>query len=134
MLPHLMHTPLSFHSIPSPFSFSPCPHIHKCTHTHDYTQSGETALHDAVNQGHEDVIDILLEAKIDPDVADKVSHMRLTVPNMKYHLQHTAQYMCPLIDYDVLCDKLCPIGRRSLLLVFNAIFIAVLVVSAGFSC
>ena len=99
-----MNTPLSFQSIASAFSFSPCSHIHKCTHAHDCTQSGETALHDAVNQGHEDVIDMLLEANIDPDVQDKVSHMTLTVPNMKYHLLHTAQYMCPLIDYDVLCD------------------------------
>ena len=87
-----MHTPLSFHSIASAFSFSSCPHIQKCTHTHHYTQSGETALHDAVNQGYEDVIDILLEANIDPDVQDKVSHMTLTVPNMKYHLLHRT---CP---------------------------------------
>ena len=96
-----MYTPLPFHPIPSAFSFSPCPHIHN---THDYTQSGDTALHYAVNQGCEDVVELLLEANIDPDVADKVSHMTLTVPNMKYHLLHTAQNMCPLIDYDDLCD------------------------------
>ena len=94
MLPHLMHTRLYFHSIPSAFSFSSCPHIQKCTHTHDYTQSGETALHDAVNQGHEDVIDILLGANIDPNVADKVSHMTLTVPNVKYHLYCTLHRTC----------------------------------------
>ena len=89
--PHLMHTSLSLFIVfapPPPFLLA-----HTYTHahnTHDYTQSGETALHDAVNQGHEDTVDILLEANIDPNVADKVSHMTLTVPNMKYHLLHTA--------------------------------------------
>ena len=86
-----------FHSSPPPFLPA---HTYTNAHnTYDYTQSGETALHDAVNQEHEDIVDILLEANIDPDVADKVSHMTLPVPNMKYiyHLLHTAQYMCPLM-------------------------------------
>ena len=51
-------------------------HTHTCTHTHTrlYTQWGETALHIAVDQEHEDVVELLLEANADPDLADKVSH------------------------------------------------------------
>ena len=81
ILPHLFPFPL--HSFPSLLHIYT--HTHTHTHTHDYTQSGETALHDAVNQEHEDVVDLLLEAHIDPDVPDKVSHVTSTVPNMKYH-------------------------------------------------
>ena len=77
-----------FHSFPPPFLPA---HTYTNAHnTYDYTQSGETALHDAVNQGHEDVVDILLEANIDPDVADKVSHMTLTSTKHEVYISSTA--------------------------------------------
>ena len=104
--------------LPSPFLTA---HTYTNAHnTRDYTQSGETALHDAVNQGYEDIVELLLEANIDPDVADKVSHMTLTVPNMKYHLLHTVQNMSSLIDYDALHDEeVCPVRWLCLCTGFN---------------
>ena len=39
---------------------------------HTYTQHGQTALHRAAHYGHEDVVELLLEAKGDPDLTDMV--------------------------------------------------------------
>ena len=44
------------------------------THTHDYTQFG-TALHFALAGEHEDIVQLLLEAKIDPDLPKQVCHL-----------------------------------------------------------
>ena len=43
--------------------------------TSNYTQMGRTALHAAVEGDHEDVVQLLLEANIDPDLPDKVNHV-----------------------------------------------------------
>ena len=43
-------------------------HIHHAT----LTQSGETALHVAVNQEHEDIVDLLLKANADKDLPMKL--------------------------------------------------------------
>ena len=43
-------------------------------HTQLYTQSGETALHLAVQEEHEDIVELLLEANADPDLPKKVIH------------------------------------------------------------
>ena len=50
------------------------PPTHTPTHTHDYTQSWGTALHIAVREEHEDIVDLLLEANADPDLPEKVIH------------------------------------------------------------
>ena len=60
----------------APFTSPPPPSTHP--HTCDYTQLG-TALHDAVNKEHEDIVELLLEANIDPDMPDEVSHVTWTV-------------------------------------------------------
>ena len=39
---------------------------------HITSQYGRTALSTAAQEGHEDVVDMLLEAKTDPDLKDKV--------------------------------------------------------------
>ena len=36
---------------------------------------GKTALHAAVEGNHEDIVQLLLEANIDPDLPDKVYHV-----------------------------------------------------------
>ena len=46
--------------------------------THSYTQLGSTALHFAVEQGHEDIVKLLLEANADPDLPKKVIHTLCT--------------------------------------------------------
>ena len=48
------------------------------THTHTHTQLGETALFIAVDEEHEDIVDLLLGANADPDVPVKVIHTYLT--------------------------------------------------------
>ena len=59
---------------------------HMRTHTHTHTQFGSNALHLAVQEGHKDVVELLLEAKADPDIPDKVithgSHVTWTTPNI----------------------------------------------------
>lgn len=47
-------------------------------HTHDYIQLGWTALHAAVANKHDEIVELLLEAKINPDLPDRVSN--LSVP------------------------------------------------------
>ena len=59
-----------------PFTSPPPPSTHP--HTYDFTQFG-TALHLAVKKEHEDIVELLLEAHIDPDLPDKVSHVMWTV-------------------------------------------------------
>ena len=53
-------------------------------HQH-YTQLGDTALHCAVDQEHEDIVDLLLKANADTDLPKKVithsSHVILMRPN-----------------------------------------------------
>ena len=46
--------------------------------THPHIQDGETALHIAAACGHEDVLQLLLEANTDPDIKDEVimQHVR----------------------------------------------------------
>ena len=41
--------------------------------THPHIQDGETALHIAAACGHEDVLQLLLEASMDPDMQDEVN-------------------------------------------------------------
>lgn len=41
-------------------------------HTYYITQDGRTALYIATQEGHEDIVRLLLEAKADPDVQDEV--------------------------------------------------------------
>ena len=50
--------------------------MHICTHTHTrlYTQSGATALHIAVWEERDDIVELLLEANADPDLPVKVIH------------------------------------------------------------
>ena len=48
--------------------------MHVCTHTLLYTQWGGTAFHFAVDQEHEDIVELLLEANADPDLPVKVIH------------------------------------------------------------
>ena len=54
-------------------------HTYICTcvtpaqmHTHIYTQYGHPALYFAASNGHEDVVELLLGAKADPDLTDVV--------------------------------------------------------------
>ena len=52
-------------------------------HAHVYTQFiGKTALHFAVDQEHEDIVELLLEANADPDLAEVI-----TLTNTVYSLQ-----------------------------------------------
>ena len=52
-------------------------HIHThactyaCTHPSTHTQSGETALHIAVREERDDIVELLLEANADPDMPVK---------------------------------------------------------------
>ena len=46
--------------------------MHICTYTRLYTQWGGTALHIAVREEHEDIVELLLEANADPDLPVKV--------------------------------------------------------------
>ena len=39
-----------------------------------YTQFGETALHIAVREKRDDIVELLLEANADPDLTKKVIH------------------------------------------------------------
>ena len=76
-------TCLSTHYLPYtyPYTYARI-HIHACTyaHTHPsihtqlYTQSGETALHIAVQEERDDIVELLLEANADPDLPVKVIH------------------------------------------------------------
>ena len=43
--------------------------------THTHNQDGRTALHFAAQGGHEDVVELLFEAKADPDLRDKVASL-----------------------------------------------------------
>jgi len=44
------------------------------THSaHPHIQDGMTALHIAAAYGHEDVLELLLEANVDPDMQDEVN-------------------------------------------------------------
>ena len=59
-------------------------HVRVCIHTftgiptHPHIQDGLTALHIAAACGHEDVLELLLEANMDPDIKDEVimQHVR----------------------------------------------------------
>ena len=51
------------------------PHTYRHIYTHvpmTYTQLGSTALHFAVDGDHEEVVELLLKANIDPDLPAKV--------------------------------------------------------------
>ena len=49
------------------------------THTHKYNnQWGGTALYLAVREGHEDIVELLLQANADPDLQLKVIHTNHT--------------------------------------------------------
>ena len=75
--------------------------MHICTHTRLYTQSGETALHIALREERDDIVELLLEANADPDLPVKVithtthgSHgdmnqtLCMPVMNYTYHYLH----------------------------------------------
>ena len=49
-------------------------HTHPHTHSQLYTQSGETALHIAVREERDSIVELLLEANADPDMPVKVLH------------------------------------------------------------
>ena len=68
------NTNLFVHSLP-PLHI-PCLRacMHICTHTRLYTQWGETALHIAVREERDDIVELLLEANADPDLPVKVIH------------------------------------------------------------
>ena len=61
------------------------------THTHGYTQVG-TALHAAVLGQHEDIVELLLDANIDPDLPKKVMWHAKTTPNMNHHITVHSTY------------------------------------------
>ena len=76
------NTDLFVHSLPTlHISIHIRTHSHTCmyvythtpihTHTHN-TQSGETALHIAVQEEFDDIVELLLEANADPDLTDEV--------------------------------------------------------------
>ena len=53
------------------------PHTYRHIYTHvpmAYNQLGSTALHFAVDGEHEEVVELLLKANIDPDLPGKVMH------------------------------------------------------------
>jgi len=50
-------------------------HIHK----HECAQNRQTALYFAADRGHEDVVDLLLEANADSDLSKKVVQMYQTI-------------------------------------------------------
>lgn len=54
-------------------------------HTYYFMQDGRTALYIATQEGHEDIVRLLLEAKADPDVQDEVLtfSMVFTIIRMK---------------------------------------------------
>ena len=56
-------------------------------HTSNYTQMGRTALHAAVEGDHEDVVQLLLEANLDPDLPDKVNHVTVDCINWCEEMQ-----------------------------------------------
>lgn len=43
--------------------------------THMITQLGWTALHAAVANKHDEIVELLLDAKINPDLPDRVSNL-----------------------------------------------------------
>ena len=78
-------------------------HIHTILHTNTWlcTQSGSFALHAAVENEHEDIVELLLEANADPNLQLKVSHV--TVLNVKYRntTSYTiASFPCQLFPYE----------------------------------
>jgi len=64
-----LHTHLYTHTHQHALTYV-CTWIHKCTHTH--TQAGHTALYSAASNGCEDIVEMLLQSKADPDLTDTV--------------------------------------------------------------
>ena len=62
--------------MPNPLPRPPYIHKHKYKQSYIDANSGEqlggTALHEAVDKEHEDVVEVLLEANADPDLLQKV--------------------------------------------------------------
>jgi len=82
------------------------PYMHTWIHIHQHytcTQSGETALHCAVDQEHEDIVDLLLKAKADTDLPVKVicTYIPHTAVMRSWwsltQSLYTVQNMCPFI-------------------------------------
>ena len=63
-------------------------------------QWGWTALHVAVREEHEDIIELLLEANADPDVPLKVIHI---IPHMAVMLLWTVPNKINAVVYTVFC-------------------------------
>lgn len=61
------------------------------THAHSCTQYGHTALYFAAHYGHEDVVELLLEAEADPDIADMVISINF---DMHYYKQVLHNVLC----------------------------------------
>jgi len=56
--------------------YMPIQYVYICVLTHSahpHIQDGRTALHIAAAYGHEDVLEVLLEASMDPDMQDEVN-------------------------------------------------------------
>ena len=79
-----LHFPLSLSLLPLAFSVLHSLPSLPTTHTHGYTQVG-TALHAAVLGQHEDIVELLLDANIDPDLPKKVMWHAKPTPNMNHH-------------------------------------------------
>ena len=63
------------------YTQSKCTHVHIHTHTRSpQMQTGCTALYLATQEGHEDVVELLLEAKADPELKEnEVVHIMETM-------------------------------------------------------
>ena len=62
-----------------------------CTCTYTCTQYGQTALYFAAHYGHEDVVELLLEAMADPNLSDMVT---LTLTCVTLRMQVLPTVLC----------------------------------------
>ena len=85
--PHITPThPHNTHACTHMHTTHTCHHTHACTRMHTHThilmecvQVGKTALYYAADRGHEDVVELLLEANADSDLPKKVIQTYQTI-------------------------------------------------------